>query len=74
MGAFHINKDNLMVDPKKAAKLINQHFKELTTEQFVENLRNLSHEVDSAQKTRELQTPSQSSPSSLDSETLSTEK
>lgn len=27
-----------MVDPKKAAKLIHQHFSELTTEQFVENL------------------------------------
>ena len=36
-----------MVDPKKAAKLIRQHFEELTTEQFVENLRGLSHEVPS---------------------------
>ena len=27
-----------MVNPQKAAKLIRQHFKELTTEQFVENL------------------------------------
>lgn len=70
----------MMVDPKKAAKLIRQHFEELTTEQFVENLRNLSHEVDSdkkikeQQKPRELQTLPQSSLSSSDSETLSTEK
>ncbi|WP_036489678.1 hypothetical protein [Myxosarcina sp. GI1] len=28
-----------MVNPKKAAKLIRQHFAELTTEQFIENLR-----------------------------------
>lgn len=69
-----------MVDPKKAAKLIRQHFKELTTEQFVENLRNLSHEVDSNQKISEqqkqsqLQTLSQSSASLSDSETLSTKK
>lgn len=44
-----------MVDPKKAAKLIRQHFEELTTEQFVENLRSLSHEVESATKTKEQQ-------------------
>ena len=36
-----------MVDPKKAAKLIRKHFEELTTEQFVVNLRGLSHEVGS---------------------------
>ena len=29
-----------MLDPQKAAKLIREHFAELTTEQFVENLRN----------------------------------
>ena len=45
-----------MVNPQKAAKLIRQHFKELTTEQFVENLRSLSHEVDSDLKTKK-QTP-----------------
>lgn len=44
-----------MVDPKKAAKLIRQHFEELTTERFVENLRRLSHEVDSTPKTEEQQ-------------------
>ena len=41
-----------MVDPKKAAKLIRKHFEELTTEQFVENLRGLSHEVDSEQESQ----------------------
>ena len=44
-----------MVDPKKAAKLIRQHFEELTTERFVENLHRLSHEVDSTHKTEEQQ-------------------
>ena len=34
-----------MVDPKKAAKLIRQHFAELTTEQFVENLHRSCPEV-----------------------------
>jgi hypothetical protein len=42
-----------MVDPKKAAELIRQHFEELTTEQFVENLRSLSHEKVSASEERE---------------------
>lgn len=42
-----------MVDPKKAAKLIRKHFEELTTEQFVENLRSLSHEVVSEQERKE---------------------
>lgn len=42
-----------MVDPKKAAQLIRQHFEELTTEQFVENLRKLSHEVVQEQETKE---------------------
>lgn len=62
-----------MVDPKKAAELIRQHFEELTEEQFVANLRSLSHEAVSEQeirkqqKQKELQTLSKS-------ETLSTEK
>lgn len=34
-----------MVDPKRAAKLIRQHFEELTTEQFVENLQKHCPEV-----------------------------
>jgi hypothetical protein len=34
-----------MVNPKKAAKLIRQHFKELTTEKFVENLHRSCPEV-----------------------------
>jgi hypothetical protein len=34
-----------MVNPKKAAKLIRQHFEELTTEQFVENLHRSCPEV-----------------------------
>ena len=42
-----------MIDPKKAAKLIRQHFEELTTEQFIENLRSLSHEVVSEQERTE---------------------
>ncbi|MDJ0902089.1 MAG: hypothetical protein QNJ55_25130 [Xenococcus sp. MO_188.B8] len=42
-----------MVDPKEAAKLIRQHFEELTTEQFVKNLRGLSHEVVSEQERKE---------------------
>jgi hypothetical protein len=42
-----------MVDPKKAAELILQHFEELTTEQFVENLRSLSHEKVSGSERRE---------------------
>ena len=69
-----------MVDPKKAAKLIRQHFEELTTEQFIENLRDLSHETVSAQKTKEeprqRQLQKLSKPPTLlsESETLSTEK
>ena len=34
-----------MVDPKRAAKLIRQHFEELTTEQFLENLQKHCPEV-----------------------------
>ena len=34
-----------MVDPKKAAKLIRQHFEDLTTEQFIENLHRSCPEV-----------------------------
>jgi hypothetical protein len=70
----------MMVDSKKAAKLIRQHFEELTTEQFVKNLRDLSHEVNSDCKTKEqkrqteLQILSPSSASLSDSETLSAEK
>ena len=59
-----------MVDPKKAAKLIRQHFEELTTEQFVENLRSLSHEAVSKQEIKEQ--PSQKELQKLSkSETLS---
>lgn len=43
----------MMVNPKRAAKLIRQHFEELTTEQFVENLRDLSHEAVSEQERKE---------------------
>lgn len=34
-----------MIDPKEAAKLIRQHFDELTTEQFVENLHRSCPEI-----------------------------
>lgn len=34
-----------MVDPKRATELIRQHFAELTTEQFVENLKKSCPEV-----------------------------
>ena len=34
-----------MVDPKRAAQLIRQHFEELTTEQFVLNLQKNCPEV-----------------------------
>jgi len=34
-----------MVDPKEAAKLIRQHFDELTTEQFMENLHRSCPEI-----------------------------
>ena len=34
-----------MIDPQKAAKLIRQHFEQLTTEQFVENLHRSCPEV-----------------------------
>ena len=56
-----------MINPKKAAKLIRQHFEELTTEQFVKNLRDLSHEAVSERKTKEQQRQ-------RESEVLSTEK
>ena len=62
-----------MLDPQKATKLIRQHFEELTTEQFVENIRDLSHEaminqdLKKQQKPRELETLSTS-------EALSAEK
>ncbi|MGK7936967.1 MAG: hypothetical protein AB4206_14415 [Xenococcaceae cyanobacterium] len=39
-----------MIDPKKAAKLIRQHFEELTTEQFVENLHRSCPEIFEDQK------------------------
>ena len=58
-----------MLDPKKAAKLIRKHFEELTTEQFVENLRNLSHEAELEPKTKERQKARES-----ESEILSIEK
>jgi hypothetical protein len=75
--AFHIKKEKMMVDPQKAAKLIRQHFEELTTEQFVENIRDLSHEAfldrerKEQQRQRELETLSASL---SDSEALPTEK
>ena len=56
-----------MIDPKKAAKLIRQHFEELTTEQFIENLRDLSHEAVVDRDTKEQQRQKEL-------ETLSTEK
>ena len=62
----------MMVDPKKAAKLIRQHFEELTTEQFVENIRDLSHEAirdrdpKEQQRQRELETLSTSEASSTE--------
>lgn len=62
-----------MVDPKKAAKLIRQHFEELTTEQFVKNLRDLSHEVVSEQE-RQRQEELQVLKSSSELEAFSTEK
>ena len=34
-----------MIDPKKASKLIRQHFEELTTEKFVENLHRSCPEI-----------------------------
>ena len=58
-----------MINPQKAAKLIRQHFEELTTEQFVKNLRDLSHEVESERKTKDQQRQRQ-----RESEVLSTEK
>lgn len=63
----------MMIDPKKAAQLIRQHFEELTTDQFVENIRDLSHEAirdrdpKKQQKPRKLETLSTS-------EALSAEK
>ena len=39
-----------MVDPKKAAKLIRQHFEQLTTEQFVSNLHRSCPELFEEQK------------------------
>lgn len=62
-----------MVDKKKAAKLIRQHFKELTTEQFVENLRDLSHEAVSEQDKKKQQIQRELETLSA-SEALSTEK
>ena len=68
----------MMVNPKKAAKLIRQHFEELTTEQFVENLHDLSQEAVSDRKTkdqqRKIQTLSKSPTLLSESVTLSTEK
>lgn len=34
-----------MVDPKKAASILDKHFEELTTEQFMENLKKYCPEV-----------------------------
>ena len=65
-----------MVDPKKVAKLIRQHFEELTTEQFVVNLRSLSHEVASEPERKELvkQQELESLKASSELEAFSTEK
>ena len=41
---------NFMVNPKRAAKLIRQHFEEVTTEKFVENLQKYCPEVFSEQE------------------------
>ncbi|WP_019503324.1 hypothetical protein [Pleurocapsa sp. PCC 7319] len=62
-----------MIDPKKAAKLIRQHFEELTTEQFIENLRDLSHEAVLDRDTKEQQRQKELETLST-SEALSTEK
>ena len=62
-----------MKDPKKAAKLIRQHFEELTTEQFIENLRDLSHEAVLDRDTKEQQRQKELETLST-SEALSTEK
>ena len=74
--AFHIERENVMVDPKKAAKLIRQHFEELTTEQFVKNLRDLSHEVvlEQERKEQERQEELQLLKSSSELEAFPTEK
>jgi hypothetical protein len=73
--AFHIKKEKMMVDPQKAAKLIRQHFEELTTEQFVENLRDLSHEAFLDRERKEQQRELETLSASLsDSEALPTEK
>ncbi|MEY2833135.1 MAG: hypothetical protein RLZZ574_2394 [Cyanobacteriota bacterium] len=64
-----------MVDPQKAAKLIRQHFEELTTEQFVENIRDLSHEAFRERERKEQQRELETLSASLsDSEALPTEK
>ena len=49
-----------MLDPQKAAKLIREHFAELTTEQFVENLRNSSPKIFEEQKRTSQQNSSKS--------------
>jgi hypothetical protein len=73
--AFHIKKEKMMVDPKKAAKLIRQHFEELTTEQFVVNIRDLSHEAFLDRERKEQQRELETLSASLsDSEALPTEK
>jgi hypothetical protein len=65
----------MMVDPQKAAKLIRQHFEELTTEQFVENIRDLSHEAFLDRERKEQQRELETLSASLsDSEALPTEK
>lgn len=66
-----------MVDPQKAAKLIRQHFEELTTEQFIENIHDLSHEafLDRERKEQRKQRDLKAlSASSLKLKTLPTEK
>jgi hypothetical protein len=73
--AFHIKKEKMMVDPQKAAKLIRQHFEELTTEQFVENIRDLSHEAFLDRERKEQQRELETLSASLsDSEALPTKK
>lgn len=62
-----------MIDPKSAAELIRQHFEELTTEQFVENLRSLSHEKVSGSEGRK-PAEQKKSQNLLKSETLPVEK
>jgi hypothetical protein len=60
-----------MVDPKRAAKLIREHFAQLTTEQFIENLKRACPEVFEVEQDEQITPESKTEKVKKDSDNLS---